>query len=55
MLIINLHPLKHSYVQFFSQVKFVPILKYAIFFMFLDTFTQKNHDYFKVPYHLMSR
>ena len=53
MLFINLHPLKHSYVQFFSLVKFRPYFEMCN--MLLDTFTQKIHNYFKVPYHLMFR
>ena len=30
MLLINLHPLKHSYVKFFCESNFAPILEFAM-------------------------
>ena len=31
-LLINLHPLKHSYVKFFCESNLAPILEFAIFY-----------------------
>ena len=43
MLLINLHPLKHSYVQFFRESNFAPILEFAIFYHF-------RHIYIEISY-----
>ena len=34
MLLINVHPLKHSYVNFVCESNFAPILEFAIFYHF---------------------
>ena len=43
MLLINLYPLKHSYVKFFSESNFGPILEFAIFYHFRRIYIGKSY------------
>ena len=43
MLLINLHPLKHSYVQFFCESNFAQILEFAIFYHFRHINIEKSY------------
>ena len=45
MLLINIHPLKHSYVKFFWESNFAPILEFAIFYHFRHIYLEKNIPY----------
>ena len=54
MLLINLHPLKHSYVKFFCESNFAPILEFAIFYHFRHIYIEKTYI-FKILYYLKSR
>ena len=51
-ILINLHPFKHPYVNFFSESNFAPIVEYSIFNHSRYIYTE---NYFRIPYHLMSR
>ena len=42
MLLINLHPLKHSQVKFFCESSFAPILEFAIFYHFRHIYIEKS-------------
>ena len=55
ILSINLHALKHFMCYVFLLVKRCPYFEMYNIFIILDTFIQKIHNYFKIPYHLMSR
>ena len=41
MLLINLHPLKHSYVPFFCESNFAPILEFVIFYHFRHIYIER--------------
>ena len=55
MLLINLHPLKHSYVQFFVNQILPEILEFAIFYHFRHICIKKIIKMFRVSYHFRSR
>ena len=42
VLLINLHPFKHSYVQFLCESNFAPILEFAIFYHFRHIYIEKS-------------
>ena len=43
MLLINLHPLKHSYVKFFWESNFAPILEFALFDHLRHIYLEKTY------------
>ena len=45
MLLINLHPLKHSYVKFFYESNFAPILEFVIFYHFRHIYKENSYIY----------
>ena len=47
MSLINLHPLKHSYVQFFCESNFALILEFAIFYHFRHICIKKSYIFSK--------
>ena len=55
MILINLNPLKHSYVHFFCELNFAPILEFAIFYHFRDICTEKSYIFSEIPNCLRSR
>ena len=55
MLLINLHPLKHSYVQYFGESNFAPILEFAIFYHFRHICIKKIIYIFRVSNYFRSR
>ena len=55
MLLITLHPLKHSYVNFCCESNFAPILEFAIFYHFSHIYIEKSYIFSRIPYYLKSR
>ena len=45
MLLINLHPLKHSYVKFLGESNFAPILEFAIFYHFRHIYIENSYTF----------
>ena len=43
MLLINLHPVKYSYVQVLCEANFAPILEFAIFHYFKHNNLEKSY------------